>query len=61
MKKKKNNKLQSRNKNSGKDDKMAKEVVKHELSELKEEIGEKRQIYLRNEDKVGRTSRENRH
>ena len=37
------------------------EVVKHELSELKEEIGEKRQIYLRNEDQVGRTSRENRH
>lgn len=37
------------------------EVVKHELSELKEEIGEKRQTYLRNEDKVGRTSRENRH
>lgn len=37
------------------------EVVKPELSELKEEIGEKRQIFLRNEDTVGRISRENRH
>lgn len=37
------------------------EVVKCELAELKEEIKEKRQICLRNEDEVGRISRENRH
>lgn len=37
------------------------EVVKCELAELKEEIGRKRQICFKSEDKVGRLSRESRH